>query len=820
MTEHPELPESSSGSVSGSVSGSAAAASALPRRHALGFIGATAGAAAGAVLIPAAAAHASPPSVHPEQREPEAPGGGDWATVPTPVPVSLEQWFDNDGIDTAASRGGDFDGSGHTFPGEELPAGRVEIDGVPYDFPSSAAGAKNNVVALGQRIDLPKGRYLSALFLAAGSYGSAAGHATVHYADGSTTGASLGGPDWYADGSGLTAAYRYKPDGTKDQHPVGIGVSELWLDPRREAVAITLPTTSEAKPDKASLHVFALTVQPVAEGRALTLRDARSTVSLLESSGAQSVEATVVNAGTVTLLAADAVSIGVDVPGARTVSAAPVTRLDPGEQARVRIGIRNRTGVAPGTRQDGRIVAEGRGGTAATTGRKLTLGVPDYRPSAESLATHQAPHWFHGAKFGIFIHWGVYSVPAWAPVGKQYAEWYWRHMQDKNNPTHAHHRDTYGEDFAYDDFIPRFKAEKFDPRAWVELFRDAGARYHVLTSKHHEGFALWDTKVSDRNSVKMGPEKDLIKELFDASRRYTPELHRALYFSMPEWFNPDQPWKGDLYPPRNPYTLEPVPYTGYTSGKDFVKDYQAKQLLELIKGGYDPELLWCDIGGPNDSLNVLAEYFNHGKNRPKPREVAVNNRAGIPFHDFTTPEYTTYDNTVVAKWESSRGLDPFSYGYNAETPDDKYMTTEEIVHSLVDIVSKNGNFLLDIGPRADGTIPEIMQTRLRETGQWLKTNGEAIYETTYWSRMAQLGDDLRFTVRQNKAFYIHSLAEPGAKLTVEAPVPIGSGDKVTMLGYRRPLTWRTTGDALVIDVPAAARKTGEHVWVFKVEWRD
>lgn len=147
------------------------------------------------------------------------------------------------------------------------------------------------------------------------------------------------------------------------------------------------------------------------------------------------------------------------------------------------------------------------------------------------------------------------------------------------------------------------------------------------------------------------------------------------------------------------------------------------------------------------------------------------------------------------------------------------MTTEQVVRSLVDIVSKNGNFLLDIGPRADGTIPEIMQTRLRETGRWLKVNGEAVYGSTYWSRMAQLGQDLRFTVRQGKAFYIHSLAEPGSRLTVEAPVPIRSGDKVTMLGHDRPLTWTWRGKSLVIEVPAAARAAGEHVWVFKVEWR-
>ncbi|MEU1271678.1 alpha-L-fucosidase [Streptomyces sp. NPDC005799] len=777
-----------------------------PRRQVLGA--AVAVTAAGALPLTAASeALAAEPA--------GGKGAAGWVPVPDPVPVPLDSLYDNDGIDTATARGGDFDGSGYTFPGEELPAGRVEVDGVPFDFPASTAGARNNVVALGQRVDLPRGRYLSAVFLTSGSYGDASGKATVHYADGTTSTAGLGGADWYAAGGSLSVPYRYTPDGTQDQHSVGIGTSEVWTDPQREAVAITLPVTNPAEAGKASLHVFALTLQPAAQGRALMLRDAHSTNSLLESTGAQSVEATVVNAGTVAILTDDEVSVRVDVPGARTVEPARVRRLDPGEQARVRVGIRNRAGTAPGTRRDGSVSVHGRGRQVTSRQSGLTLGVADYQPTEASLDGHQAPYWFQGAKFGIFIHWGVYSVPAWAPVGKQYAEWYWDQMQDPANPTYAYHRDTYGEDFAYDDFIPRFTARRFDPRAWVELFRDAGAQYHVLTSKHHEGFALWDTKVSDRNAVKTGPKRDLVKELFEASRRYAPELHRGLYFSMPEWFNPDNPWMG--HAPRNPYTLEPVPYTGYSAGKDYVRDYQAPQMLELIRG-YDPEIIWCDIGGVNDSLHVLAEYFDHAKNRARPIDVTVNNRSGIAFHDFTTPEYTTYDNTVVAKWESSRGLDPFSYGYNQATPDAAYMTAEEVVHSLVDIVSKNGNFLLDIGPRADGTIAPILQTRLRETGAWLKVNGEAIYDTTYWSRMAQLGEDLRFTVRPNEAFYIHSLTRPGAKLTVEAPVPIRPGDKVTLLGHDRPLTWTVSKGALVIDVPETARKAGQHVWVFKVEW--
>ncbi|MEU9450008.1 alpha-L-fucosidase [Streptomyces sp. NPDC048277] len=778
----------------------------VPRRQVLGV---AAGAAAAAAL-----SHSTTAEAH--AAEPAGAGAtSSWVPVPVPVPVALDSLYDNDGIDTATARGGDFDGSGYTFPGEELPAGRVEVDGIPFDFPAATAGARNNVVALGQRVDLPQGHYLSAVFLTAGSYGNASGPATVHYADGSTTTAGLSGGDWYAVGGSLSAPYRYRPDGGKDEHSVGIGTSEVWIDPQREAVALTLPVTNRAEAGKAALHVFALSLQPAAQGKALALRDARSTSSLLDATGAQSVEATVVNAGTVAILTGDAVTVRVDVPGARTVAPARVRRLDPGEQARVHVGIRNRTGTAPGTAQDGRVSVRSRGSEVVGGQRTLTLGTADYQPTETSLGGHQAPYWFNDAKFGIFIHWGVYSVPAWAPVGVQYAEWYWDQMQDPGNPTYAHHRDTYGEDFAYDDFIPRFTAEKFDPRAWVELFRDAGAQYHVLTSKHHEGFALWDTKVSDRNAVQLGPKRDLVKELFEASRRYAPELHRGLYFSMPEWFNPDSPWMG--HAPRNPYTLEPVPYTGYTAGKDYVKDFQAPQLLELVHG-YDPEIIWCDIGGANDSVHVLAEYFNHAKNRACPVDVTVNDRSGIGFHDYTTPEYTTYADTVVAKWEASRGLDPRSYGYNSATPDDAYMTTEEVVHSLVDIVSKNGNFLLDIGPRADGTIPGIMQTRLRETGAWLAVNGEAIYGTTYWSRTAGLGEDLRFTVRPDKAFYIHSLTRPGPRLTVEAPVPVRSGDRVTMLGHDHPLTWTVSNGALVVDVPEAARRKGEHVWVFKVEW--
>nr|WP_042186326.1 alpha-L-fucosidase [Kibdelosporangium sp. MJ126-NF4]CEL17207.1 Alpha-L-fucosidase [Kibdelosporangium sp. MJ126-NF4]CTQ91563.1 Alpha-L-fucosidase (EC 3.2.1.51) [Kibdelosporangium sp. MJ126-NF4] len=731
------------------------------------------------------------------------------AAAPGPVVVPLDKYFDNDGIDSASARDGNFDGSGYTFPAEGLPSGRILVDGVPYAFPSAAAGAKNNIVALGQHVDMPRGRYHAAHLLVAGSYGMAAGTATVHYADGGTTTTSLGGPDWYSTSGPVAASFRYGPNNSTDQHPVAISAAQIWLDANREAVGLTLPTTKPAQPGQTSLHVFALTAQPAAKGKALALRGGRSTTRL-QPGGGQAIEATVTNLGDEWITEQDAVRVSAEVFGARTSQPAEVRRLAPGEEVRVRIGI-TRTGAPVDTVVNGKVVARGKRLTAEQPVR-FTLGVTDYEATDTSLARHESPYWFDDAKFGIFIHWGVYSVPAWSPPGEQYAEWYWRWMEDKNNAVHAYHEKTYGKDFKYDDFIPQFTAEKYDPKAWAQLFQAAGAKYYVLTSKHHEGFALYDSKVSGRDSVDLGPKRDLVKELFDASRKYTPEMRNGLYFSMPEWYNPDSPWTG--HGPKNPYTGADEPYTGYQSGKDFVRDYQAPQMREIVHQ-YDPDVIWCDIGGANDSRTVLADYFNRAKNRQNPKDVTVDDRCGIATHDFTTPEYATYPDTVVKKWEASRGLDPRSYGYNKATPDSMYMTANEVVDTLVDVSSKNGNFLLDIGPRADGTIPQIMQTRLRETGAWLRTNGESIYGTTYWSRMAAQGP-LRFSVKQNEAFYITSLERPGNQVVVDAPVPVKDGDKVTMLGYNGTLKWTRQNGKLLIDVPPAAQAAGQHAWVFKI----
>jgi alpha-L-fucosidase len=734
-----------------------------------------------------------------------------------PVPVPLGAYYNNNGIGTAAGDA-NVDGSGYAFPASALPSGAVAVDSVPYDFPTTTAPAQtDNVVALGQTLAVPSGAYLAGYVLATSTYGAAGGSATVHYADNSTTTATLSAPDWYSGSGAVSAPYRYSPGGT-DQHAVSIYVAQVWLDPGRQATSITLPTTATPAANQASLHIFALTLQPVIQGYAVRLDSAASTtkqIALAGGSHAQVVQASVTNLGTQWITPAAPLTVRVNADGVRTVRAARISQLAPGEQARVEIGITS-PGLPAGLPVDGTIQVSGpAAGIDVSRALSFTAGIPAYTANDDSLTQHQSPDWFNDAKFGIFIHWGIYSVPAWAPVGKQYAEWYWNDMNNPNNPTYAYHAQTYGKAANYDDFIPQFTAAKYDPRAWVRLFNEAGAKYFVLTAKHHEGFSLYDTSYSDRNSVKLGPHQDLVAELFAASREYTPQLHPGVYYSLPEWFNPANPWNG--HGPQNPYTGAPVPYTGYRPVTNYVTDFQAPQMKELI-AKYQPDILWCDIGAPATDRTVLQKLFNQELVTGRPK--TVDNRCGLPAADFNTPEYASSFSLQTSKFEATRGVDPFSFGYNAATPDGAYATSDQLVQQLVDIVSKNGNLLLDIGPRADGTIPDIMQTRLREIGAWLAANGEAIYGTTYWSKGATDGD-LRFTVKPDEAFYITSLTRPGSQVVVNAPVPIRPGNKITMLGYSgRPLHWaRNAAGQLVIDVPAAAQQSGQHAWVFKVDWK-
>ncbi|MGH1565044.1 alpha-L-fucosidase [Mumia sp. DW29H23] len=456
-----------------------------------------------------------------------------------------------------------------------------------------------------------------------------------------------------------------------------------------------------------------------------------------------------------------------------------------------------------------------------------------YTPDEESLGQHQAPEWFKDAKLGFFVHWGPYSVPAFAPPdgggarqgSDKYAEWYWYEMNHPGSPTSKHHAETYGEDFPYDRFVEEWKPSAFDPKAWLDLFVDGGAKYFVMVSKHHDGWALWDTKTSDRDTVAHGPKRDFVRELFDAAEDYP--LKKGLYYSLAEWYNPAGGWDPPEHSltegPKNPYTGAPIPYTGYEPVADDVMDHQYPQMLELVDE-FDPDLLWCDIGEhvPNNSLEVMARYYIQAQDRKRPKEVAVNDRCGPSVHDFTTPEYRNQPDIETDMWEATRGIG-HSFGYNAEEDVEDYLSDEELIHSFVDTVSKGGNLLLNIGPRGDGSIPEIQADRVRALGDWLKVNGEAIYGSTYWKTAADPRSNVpvRYTVKDD-AVYATALAWPGEQLRLDGTLPLRSTTDITLLGGDgKPLPWKRENGVLTVDLPrtGTASTSSRHAYTFKIPTR-
>lgn len=457
----------------------------------------------------------------------------------------------------------------------------------------------------------------------------------------------------------------------------------------------------------------------------------------------------------------------------------------------------------------------------------------DYTADPESLARHETPTWFEDAKLGFFIHWGPYSVPAFAPPegggardgSDVYAEWYWYEMNHQGSPANRHHEEKYGADFPYDRFIDEWNADQFEPHEWLDLFSEGGAKYFVLVSKHHDGVALWDSETTDRDTAALAPQRDFVRELFDAAEEYP--LKTGLYYSLAEWYHPRGGWDPPRHSleegPVNPFTGAPVPYTGYTPVDDDVMDHQFPQMLELVDN-FDPDLMWCDIGEhvPNNSLEFMAYYYNQAENRTHPKEVAVNDRCGPELKDFTTREYRNQPVIDPSSWEATRGIGQ-SFGYNAEENVEDYLSDEELIRSFVDTVSKNGNLLLNIGPKADGSIPKIQADRVRSLGRWLDINGEAIYGSTYWQR----ADDplsnvpVRYTV-QDDALYVTALQWPGDRLTLSGNLPLRPATRITLLGSDdQPLRWQRDGGSLTIDMPAegAAATGSQHAFTIKVPIR-
>jgi len=477
-----------------------------------------------------------------------------------------------------------------------------------------------------------------------------------------------------------------------------------------------------------------------------------------------------------------------------------------------------------------------------------------YEPTWDSVGTHEVPAWYDDAKLGIFLHWGLYSVPGWAPqvsdiqqllhdAGPEemlrqnpYAEWYLNTSRLEGSPTWQHQRDTYGPDATYDDFVAPFNegAGAADLDAIAGLCRDAGARYVVLTTKHHEGFCLWPTALEHPRKGRYHAERDVVGDMRDAV--IGAGMRMGLYYSG----GYDWPYNDALI--ENPAdTSLAVPYAD-----DYV-GYATAHVRELIQR-YEPSVLWNDVCWPSggDLPALFAEYYNAVPEgvindrwlEPTGHRGPVNDtvaRLGgwlvqrfwshIPdasksltfpathHYDFRTPEYATFDEIQQKKFEATRGVG-HSFGANRNERPEDIVTPTELVRMLADIVSKNGNLLIGVGPDQTGSIPAAQQAPLRGLGEWMAVNGEAIYDTRPWhvaEATTTEGAGVRFTQRDG---HVHAIVLDMPERTfgirgVDATGVTG----VRALGVDGPLEWTVDDGMLRVTMPERLPAAPAHVLV-------
>ncbi len=470
-----------------------------------------------------------------------------------------------------------------------------------------------------------------------------------------------------------------------------------------------------------------------------------------------------------------------------------------------------------------------------------------FQPSWESLQNYEVPEWYKDAKFGIFIHWGVYSVPAFSN------EWYPRNMYEPGFDAYKHHIATYGpqDKFGYKDFIPMFKAEHYDPAAWAELFKKSGAKYVVPVAEHHDGFAMYDSGLSDWTAAKMGPRRDVIGDLGKAVR--SQGLHFGVSSHRVEhdfFMGVGRKIQSDVNDPQNAAFYGPAQVGvfkwGTPVGNDFTYVSSAWTNDWLARGAelvdkYHPDIVYFDwwIGQSSIRAN-LARFaaFYYNRSQKYGDHVGV-----INYKDYAMQEHSAVLDLERGQlgdirplyWQTDTSVSNKSWGY---IKDDTFKSSEFVVDQLIDIVSKNGNLLLNIGPRSDGTIPDEVQHVLLDVGAWLAINGDAIYGTRPWRLYGEgptkvaagsfhdtdtakyTPEDFRFTTKGEDVYAI-GLAWPtsGEAVIHALAKTVGSEpvQSVALLGGDTNLRFEQRADGLHVQLPAQAPAKYAYVLRLKFE---
>jgi alpha-L-fucosidase len=465
-----------------------------------------------------------------------------------------------------------------------------------------------------------------------------------------------------------------------------------------------------------------------------------------------------------------------------------------------------------------------------------------YEATWDSLKQYEVPEWFKDDKFGIFIHWGVYAVPAYGN------EWYPRNMYindpDEQNITgedeediFAYHKRVYGDQktFGYKDFIPLFKAENWDPQEWAKLFKKTGARFVIPVAEHHDGFAMYNSSHTRWNSANMGPKRDIVGELGKALKKRGIKLGASTHYA----YNWDYYTHSDDYDTGDSenWGLYGKPHND-ENFKEFQEHWYARTVDIVDK--YEPWILWFDFGFVEPEYEeyrkqIAAYYYNKGLEWGKGVVLQFKYDEAYPYGTAVLDlERGKLDTIRPMVWQTDTSVSNKSWGY---VENDDFKTTDSLVDDLVDIVSKNGVLLLNVGPKSDGTIPDEVVETLLGIGEWLKMNGEAIYETRPWHTYGEgptkihagdmgeaqgrpefTGQDIRFTTKGNNLYAI-CLAWPGEEVTIQSlgnrtPISEGSIKHIRMLGSIESLEWKQDDDGLTVWLPE--KKPCDYAHVLKI----